>query len=102
MTGQERKHDNYRVEHALRLTCIVCSAGLVISCLNSCGSSNLKTFKSSTEYVITGNEFFKMGDYFNAEQNYREALRKDPGNATAKNNLGVILNEQGNYPQAIA
>ena len=70
---------------------------LSLSLLTSCGVK----FKTSTDYLISGNEYFKSGDYDHAATDYRQALRKDPKNATAKNNLGVILNEEGKYTEAI-
>ncbi len=66
--------------------------------VSSCGIR----LKTSTEYLVTGNEYFKIGDYKKAEEEYRQALKQDPKSATAKNNLGVILNEQGRYDEAIA
>jgi len=76
----------------------VVAALLALVSLSAC-QLNLKT---STEYLISGNEYFKAGDYKNAENDYRTALKLDPSSATAKNNLGVILNEQGQYDEAIA
>lgn len=70
----------------------------ILAVLSAC-QMNLKT---STEYLISGNEYFKGGDYKNAESDYRTALKLDPSSATAKNNLGVILNEQGQYDEAVA
>lgn len=67
------------------------------SILTCCGMK----FKTSTEYLITGNNYFKKGDYAKAELDYRQALKRDPESATAKHNLGVILNEQGRYEEAI-
>lgn len=57
--------------------------------------------KTSTEYLIEGNNFFKKRDYKNAEISYRKALEKSPNNPTAQNNLGVILNELGRYDESI-
>ncbi|MCW5824652.1 MAG: tetratricopeptide repeat protein [Cyanobacteria bacterium TGS_CYA1] len=57
--------------------------------------------RTSTEYLIEGNNFFKKRDYKNAEISYRKALEKSPNNPTAQNNLGVILNELGRYDESI-
>ncbi len=72
---------------------------LLVACLilTSC---NVEV-KTSTEYLIEGNNFFKKRDYKNAEISYRKALEKSPDNPTAKNNLGVILNELGRYDESI-
>ena len=53
-------------------------------------------------FLITGNEYFKKGDYESAEKKYREALLSDSNSATALNNLGVILYVQGKYDDAAA
>jgi tetratricopeptide (TPR) repeat protein len=74
------------------------AAVLLIGGFFSACQMNLKT---STEYLISGNEYFKAGDYQNAEKDYRTALKLDPSSATAQNNLGVILNEEGRYDEAI-
>lgn len=63
--------------------------------------SNPFEFKTSTEHLLEGNNYFKKGDYAKAEISYRKALAKDPKNPTAKNNLGVILNELGKPDEAI-
>src|SRR5271170_7580727 len=57
--------------------------------------------KSGTECLISGNEYFKAGDYARAEKDYREAVRLEPESSTATNNLGVVLNELGKYDEAI-
>lgn len=59
------------------------------------------TFKTGHEYLITGNEYFKAGDLNKAEKEYREALRLEPESSIAHNNLGVVLNELGQYQEAI-
>src|SRR5271170_7641991 len=97
MIGQAKHRDNLHPECALKFACLFFLIGVCLMCACSCG----KSFKTSTEYLISGNEYFKMGDYANAEKSYREALAKAPANAIAKNNLGVILNEEGKYKEAI-
>jgi superkiller protein 3 len=59
-------------------------------------------FKTSTDYLVSGNEYFKTGDYVKAEQEYRQALKLDPKSAIAESNLGVILGEVGRLDEAIA
>ena len=61
--------------------------------------------KTSTECLVDGKEYFKAGHYKEAEAAFRDALRLDPNSpevkATATNNLGVILSEDGRYDEAI-
>ncbi len=63
-------------------------------------------FKTSTDYLIAGKEYFKAGDYKKAEVEFQKALKKEPDSATVKatatNNLGVIYNEEGRFDDAIA
>jgi len=56
--------------------------------------------KTSTQYLISGNEYFQAGDYANAEKDYRIALKRDPKSVIAKNNIGVVLCEEGRYDEA--
>lgn len=65
--------------------------------ISSCGIK----LKTSTDYLMAGNEYFKADEYAKAEKEYREALKLDSSNPTAKNNLGVILSEEGRYDEAI-
>lgn len=98
---------SFKFEDPKRLSILPIHIGIVTvalalftgTALSSCGMK----FKTSTEYLISGNNYFKMGEryYAKAETDYREALKRDPENATAKHNLGVILNEQGRYEEAI-
>lgn len=75
----------------LMVALIVLSAGL-----SACG------MRTVADCLISGNEYFKAGDYKKAESEYREALRRDEKNSTAMNNLGVILTENGKYEEAVA
>ncbi len=74
--------------------------GVLLSALILLSACNVEV-KTSTEYLIEGNNFFKKRDYKNAEISYRKALEKSPNNPTAQNNLGVILNELGRYDESI-
>lgn len=69
--------------------------------LSSCSTD----FKTSTDYLIAGKEYFKAGDYKKAEVEFQQALKKEPDSATVKatatNNLGVIYNEEGRFDDAI-
>jgi tetratricopeptide (TPR) repeat protein len=73
----------------------------VVSALVLCCGCTLE-LKTATEYLISGNEAFKAGDYRKAEKEYREALRLEPKSATALNNLGVVLNQLDEYAEATA
>jgi Tfp pilus assembly protein PilF len=42
-------------------------------------------------YVFMGNVYFQRHDYDKAESNYRKALKKDPNNADAHNNLAWLF-----------
>lgn len=48
-----------------------------------------------------GNALFDQGDYWGAEQKYREALGYDSALHDAWNNLGVALENQGRYQEAL-
>lgn len=74
--------------------------GAMLLALTFLAACNVEV-KTSTEYLIEGNNFFKKRDYKNAEISYRKALEKAPDNPTAQNNLGVILNELGRYDESI-
>lgn len=56
------------------------------------GLSACTSFKTTNDYLISGNEAFKAGDYEAAERDYREAVKRDPEASTPLNNLGVVLN----------
>lgn len=73
-------------------------AAIVLVCL--LGGCSVRPPASS--YLIRGNEYFKKNDYPQAEREYRDALKSEPKSATALNNLGVILNEEGKYDEAIS
>jgi tetratricopeptide (TPR) repeat protein len=55
---------------------------------------------SAKSYAILGAVLATKKDYSGAEQSYRVALSKSPGNAPILNNLGVLLAEQGRLEEA--
>lgn len=83
---------------------IVISAIAVTGVVLVITTSSCVSMKNSAEYLISGNEFFKVGDYTHAEKEYRDALKKSATpveKATALNNLGVVLNEEGHCAEAV-
>lgn len=81
--------DMVRIRAAIVAVCVAAS-------VSACGE-----YRGATDYLIAGNEAFKRNDYKQAEIEYRNALRLEPNSPTALNNLGVILNELGNYDESI-
>lgn len=53
--------------------------------------------ESSDAYVILGEAYQKMGDEAAQREAYLHAIRLNPGNATAYNNLGYFYAERGQY-----
>lgn len=52
-------------------------------------------FLDDHSYTRAGDEFLKAGDLAMAVEKYHQALKLNPANATARNNLGVIRMRQG-------
>lgn len=50
--------------------------------------------------INKGNEFYKQGQYPQAEDQYRRALRSEPDNQTALYNLSNTLQKQGRFDEA--
>jgi tetratricopeptide (TPR) repeat protein len=46
-------------------------------------------------YLYLGNVYFQRGDLVEAERHYRKAMKKDPGNADARNNLAWLYYTKG-------
>lgn len=57
--------------------------------------------QGTASLVNKGNEAYRKGDYAAALNLYKEALRKEPGNATARFNLANALQKQKEYTAAI-
>lgn len=51
-------------------------------------------------FVQKGNEFYKTGDFKQAQAEYEKALQKDQKNTTAQFNAGNALQKQGNFADA--
>ena len=89
-------HACHLLRNRISISVIACTLAMTVA---GCG-----TMKNSAEYLISGNEFFKVGDYPHAETDYREALKHSATpveRATALNNLGVVLNEEGQFGEAV-
>ncbi len=59
------------------------------------------TAQSVNESIRKGNEFYRQGQYEQAAKEYNEALKNEPGNATAKFNLAAAISKQGKETEAI-
>ena len=55
---------------------------------------------AQVNYILRGNQFYKSGQFEQAEINYRKALESDPDNATALHNLANALYRQGKFEEA--
>lgn len=54
----------------------------------------------TTDNLVRGNEFYRQGRFDLAEEQYRRALESEPGNATARFNLGNALQQQKKFDEA--
>ena len=99
MDARAQNQGDLKIIGARRASAVSVSLSMLILilALSACG----KLPQTSTEDIIEGNQFFMKSEYEKAETCYRAALSKSPDNATAMNNLGVILNELGKYDEAI-
>ena len=52
------------------------------------------------DFLVKGNEWYKKGDYKQAQTEYEKVLKKDEKNTTAQFNTGVALQRQKNYTDA--
>jgi len=52
------------------------------------------------DFLVKGNEWYKKGDYKQAQAEYEKVLKKDEKNTTAQFNTGVALQRQKNYADA--
>ncbi len=55
---------------------------------------------AQTGNLLRGNQFYKSGQFEQAELSYRKALEEDPDNAIALHNLGNALYRQGKFDEA--
>lgn len=79
----------------MRLLCIA-----IIICLLALPQTG--NTQSTASMINKGNEAYRKGDYMTAANLYKEALKKDPGHATARFNLATALQKQKEYESAIA
>ena len=56
---------------------------------------------TADEHYLMGNALSSFGQYENATNEYRLALKMRPGFSDALNNLGIVLNRQGKYEEAL-
>src|SRR5687768_9223768 len=62
----------------------------------------LTTYAQSVEEkILAGNNYYRQGQFELAEKQYREALKIDPTNTTAQQNLGNALHRQRKSKEAI-
>ena len=57
--------------------------------------------QTAKDWFIEGNRFTDQGKYNEAIAAYEEAIKLDPGNSSAWNNIGHVLNCQGKNDEAI-
>lgn len=62
--------------------------------------SPVRTGPTSSDYVNQSTELIAQRRYLEAEEAARQALRLDPQNAVAYNNIGAALSWQGRYKEA--
>lgn len=56
---------------------------------------------TADEHYLMGNALSSFGQYENATKEYRLALDMRPDFSDALNNLGIVLNRQGKYEEAL-
>src|SRR5687768_14143136 len=71
-----------------------------LCCLILAGAGCSREAKAK-RYLERGDRFFQSGEYAKAEIEYLNVLRQDRANAGAIRNLGIILFEQGRYPESL-
>lgn len=88
----------------------VCAINLWIGCAPLQQNTNTSTSANATKepvqpqqqaYVVQGNQYARDGLLREAVDAYKKALQKDPENATAHRNLGIVLVKAGDFPGAI-
>ncbi len=57
--------------------------------------------QSVEEKILAGNNYYRQGQFEMAEKEYREALKVDPSNTTAQQNLGNAVHRQKKSKEAI-
>jgi cytochrome c-type biogenesis protein CcmH/NrfG len=84
---------------AMRTMIVVCSLFVVLS---GCSGTNISDGQGSHELAVQGKQWLDQQRYDEAITAYREAVRRDPGNAVAQYGLGVAYSHTRASDQAIA
>jgi tetratricopeptide (TPR) repeat protein len=84
---------------AMRTMIVVCS---ILVALGGCSGVNISGGQGSQELAAQGKQRLDQQRYDEAVTVYREAVRRDPGDAVAQYGLGVAYSRTGADAQAIA
>jgi tetratricopeptide (TPR) repeat protein len=84
---------------AMRTMIVVCS---LLVALGGCSGVNISGGQGSQELAVQGKQWLDQQRNDEAITAYREAVRRDPGNAVAQYGLGVAYSRTGADDQAIA
>lgn len=74
--------------------------GFWLSCAPT-QQTNSKEAVQQPSYINQGNQYARDGLLREAVEAYKKALQKEPENATAHRNLGIVLVKAGDFPGAI-
>lgn len=76
-------------------------AFLASSCVTISQRSTAKKESQQENFIQQGNQYAKDGLLREAVESYKKALQREPNNATATRNLGIVLAKAGDYQGAI-
>ncbi len=62
--------------------------------------SSFSFAQNVNDFLVKGNEWYKQGDYKQAQAEYEKVLKKDEKNTTAQFNAGAALQRQKNFADA--
>src|SRR5689334_5489230 len=80
------------------LNMVLCFTAIaVVATVAACSS---KQDDSKEAHLKRAAEYLTAGQYYKAEQEYRQVLRNDPADSAAQQQLAVIYYEQGQLRQA--
>ncbi len=57
--------------------------------------------QTANQSILKGNEYYRLGQYEQAEKEYSAAVKADPANTTAKFNLAAAIYRMGKEPESI-